>query len=535
MNPMEYLERIWQGFSGMPGPRKMTLAIVTVLVVASIITFVHFTNQEDYRVLFSNLTSEDASNILTKLKEKKVSYQISSSGDTISVPSGQVSELRLELAAVGLPHSGGVGFEIFDNKMFGATEFEQQLNYRRALQGELSRTINSLDEIQQCRVHIVLPKESLFIEQQKKPTASVTVKLKAGKKLNASQIDGIGHLVASSVEGLSSDDVMIVDNQGNILSKKQGDSKLARLSSSQIEYQRNLEKDMANQIQTLLENVVGHGKAVVRVNADLDFRLMEKTEEIYDPESPVIRSTQKQSDKATGSVRPSYKASNKASNKSGPDRQEKEDTDEPVRPEKEKTDETVNYEINKTISKTVMPVGEIKKISIAVLVDGIYQKKDKGDAIYQERPKKELESFEDLVRKSSGFNSQRGDQVVVSSMPFNRPESELEMTGRTWQDTIAPAVPIIKYVVIMMGIMLVFLFIIRPLVRNMINTTHRIEGNTQPQIPADAGVSVSLSGPTPQLSLSQFENKSLNEMDLAKQLAGADSKKFAELLRNWLK
>jgi flagellar M-ring protein FliF len=520
MNPMAHLERIWQGFGALPGPRKMTLVIVSVLVIASIMTFVHFTNQEDYRILFSNLTSEDASNILTKLKEKKVSYQISSSGDTISVPSGQVSELRLELAAAGLPHGGGVGFEIFDNKTFGATEFEQQLNYRRALQGELSRTINSLDEIQQCRVHIVLPKESLFIEQQKKPTASVTIKLKAGRKLKASQIDGIGHLVASSVEGLVSDDVMIVDSQGNILSKKQGDSKFARLSSSQIEHQRNLEKEMSNQIQTLLENVVGHGKAVVRVNADLDFRIMEKTEETYDPESPVIRSTQKQMDKATGPAPPSNKASVNA---------------EPIRPEKEKTDETVNYEINKTISKTVMPVGEIKKISIAVLVDGIYQKNDKGNAIYQERSKKELESFEDLVRKSSGFNSQRGDQVIVTSMPFNRPDSEQGMTGQTWQDKVTPAVPIIKYVVIMVGLLFVFLFIIRPLVRNMINTTRRIEESRQPQIPSDTGVSVSLSGPSPPLSLSQFENKSLTEIDLAKQLAGADSKKFAELLRNWLK
>jgi flagellar M-ring protein FliF len=530
MNLMAYLEKIWQGFGAMPGPRKMTLIMVTILVTASIMTFVHFTNQEDYRILFSNLASEDASNIVTKLKEKKVPYQISTSGDTISVPSGQVSELRLELAAAGLPHGGGVGFEIFDNKTFGATEFEQQLNYRRALQGELTRTINSLDEIQQCRVHIVIPKDSLFVEQQKKPTASVTVKLKAGRKLNASQIDGISHLVASSIEGLSSDDVMIVDNQGNILSKKQGDSKLARLSSSQIEYQRNLEKDMANQIQTLLENVVGHGKAVVRVNADLDFRIMEKTEEIYDPESPVIRSTQKQSDKSTGPVRPTYKTSNK----SGPG-QDKENTDEPLRPEKEKSDETINYEINKTISKIVMPVGDIKKISIAVLVDGTYQKNDKGEAIYQERPKKELESFEDLVRKSSGFNSQRGDQVIVSSMPFNRPDSEQGMTGLSWQDQIAPVLPIIKYVVIMAGILLVFLFIIRPLVKNIINTGHRIEENKQPQIPSDAGVSVSLSESSPQFTLSQFENKSLSEMELAKQLAGADSKKFAELLRNWLK
>ena len=180
-------------------------------------------------------------------------------------------------------------------------------------------------------------------------------------------------------------------------------------------------------------------------------------------------------------------------------------------------------------------MGEIKKISIAVLVDGIYQKNDKGEAIYQERQKKELESFEDLVRKSSGFNSQRGDQVVVSSMPFNRPDLEQGMTGQTWQDKIAPAIPIIKYVVIMVGILFVFLFIIRPLVRNMINITHTSKEHRQPQIPSNTGVSVSLSGPSPQLSMSQFENNSLNEMELAKQLAGADSKKFAELLRNWLK
>ncbi len=496
--------------------------MVTVMIMASIMTFVYFTNQEDYRILFSNLTGEDASAIVTKLKEKKIPYQISPSGETISVPSEQVSELRLELAAAGVPHGGGVGFEIFDNKVFGATEFEQQMNYRRALQGELSRTINSLDEIQQCRVHIVLPKESLFIEQQKKPTASVTIKLKTGRKLKESQIDGIGHLVASSVEGLSADEVMIVDNQGNMLSKKQGDSRNARLSSSQIEHQRNVEKEMANQIQTLLESVVGRGKAAVRVNAELDFRLMEKTEETYDPESPVVRSSQKQMDKAIGSALPSKSGAGKTeSSGSGP--------------EKEKTEETVNYEINKTVSKTVMPVGEIKKISIAVLVDGNYPKNDKGAATYQERPKKELESFEDLVRKSTGFNAQRGDQVVVSSMPFSRPEPEEGMTAPSWQQNIAPAIPMIKYAVLIIGLLFTFLFIVRPLVRNVITTAHRIEANEQRQIASDAGVSVALGGQPPQLALSPLDEKSLSEMALAKQLAGADSKKFAELLRNWLK
>lgn len=520
MGAIAYLEEIWRGVGALPGPRKMVLAIVAVLIMASLMTFVYFSNQEDYRVLFSNLAGEDASAIVTKLKEKKVPYQISASGATISVPSEQVSELRLELAAAGIPHGGGVGFEIFDSKVFGATEFEQQMNYRRALQGELSRTINSLDEIQQNRVHIVIPKESLFIEQQKKPTASVTIKFKAGRKLKESQIDGIAHLVASSVEGLSADEVMIVDSQGNILSKKQGDSKQARLSSSQIEHQRNIEKEMANQIQTLLESVVGQGRAVVRVNAELDFRLREKTEETYDPESPVVRSSQKQMDKAIGPAPLSKPGADKV---------------ESSGPEKEKTEETVNYEINKTVSKTVMPTGEIKKISIAVLVDGIYQKNDKGAATYQERPKKELESFEDLVRKSAGLNAQRGDQVVVSSMPFNRTEMEEGMTAQSWRENIAPVVPMIKYAALVVGLLLAFLFIIRPLVRNVITAAHRIEAREQRQIASEAGVSIALGSPPPQLALSPLDEKSLSEMALTKQLAGADSKKFAELLRNWLK
>jgi flagellar M-ring protein FliF len=521
MGSTDYLEGIWRGIGALPGSRKTALALVTVLIMASIMTFVYFTSQEDYRVLFSNLTGEDAAAIVTKLKEKKIPYQISPSGETISVPSEQVSELRLELAAAGLPHGGGVGFEIFDNKVFGASEFEQQMNYRRALQGELARTINSLDEIQQCRVHIVIPKDSLFIEQQKKPTASVTIKLKTGRKLKDSQIDGIGHLVASSVEGLSADEVMIIDSQGNILSKRQGDSGQSRLSSSQIEYQRNIEKEMANQIQTLLESVVGRGKAAVRVNAELDFRLMEKTEEIYDPESPVVRSSQKQMDKSVGMASAPTRGAGKA---------------ESFGPEKEKTDETVNYEINKTVSKTIMPVGEIKKISIAVLVDGTYPKNDKGVAIYQERPKKELESFEDLVRKSAGFNTQRGDQVVVSSMPFNRNETEEGMMAKSWQDSIASVIPMIKYAALIIGLLLTFLFIIRPLIRNVITAAHSAETPEKRQIATDAGVSVSLgSSQPPQLALSQFDGKPMSEMELTKQLAGANSKKFAELLRNWLK
>jgi len=528
MGAIPFFDKIRQDLGGLSLSRKVTLAGVALLILVSILSFVYFTNQDEYRVLFSNLSSEDAASIVTKLKEKKVPYQLSPSSDVISVPSSKVAELRLELAAAGIPHGGGVGFEIFDNKILGATEFEQQLNYRRALQGELARTINSLDEIQQCRVHIALPKESLFINQQKNATASITVKLKEGRKLSQSQIDGIGHLVASSVEGLNSEDVIIVDSKGEVLSKNnKGDSRLARLSSTQIEYQRNIEKDLGGQIQSLLENVVGRNKAVVRVSADLDFRIMEKTEEIYDPESPVVRSTQKLTDKAVGATPMAGKDAANASTAKGS--------------EKEKTDETTNYEINRTVSKTVMPVGEIKKISIAVLVDGIYVKNNKGVLTYQERPKKEIESLEDLVRKSTGFNAQRGDQVVVSSMPFDRTDADQGMVGPSWQDRILAFMPVIKYGVAVIGILLVFLFIVRPLLRNVLNPPQpKSESGPAELIVLESsasGVSVELTANrTPhQIGMSPFGDRTSNEMDLVKQLAGANSKKFAELLRNWLK
>jgi flagellar M-ring protein FliF len=520
-----FFAKLMGGFGALPASRKITLAAVAVAVALSIGAFVWITNQEDYRVLFSNLSSPDASNIVTKLKEKKIPYQISPAGDVISVPSGQVSELRLELAAGGIPQGGGIGFEIFDTKTFGTTDFEKQLNYRRALQGELARTINSLDEIQQSRVHIVIPKDSLFIDQQKKTTASVAIRLKSGKKLKPSQIEGIGHLVASSVEGLVASDVMIIDGQGNILSQNSGgDSRLAQMSASQVEYKKNVEKDLAGKIQTMLENVVGPGKAAVRVSADLDFRITEKTEELFDPESPVVRSTQKQLDKITRAA-PALTPGRTAA------------ATETAGTEKEKSDETTNYEINRVFSKTVMPVGDIKKVSIAVLVDGIYEKDASGVPVYKDRPKKDIDAIEDLVRKSAGLNAQRGDQVVVSSMPFSRPDMDQGMTALSWQDRLAPFFPIVRYVVILIGLVFIVLFAIKPLVQN-IAVLSRPAGTKAIAGPPGSGAGVAsmeLRGqPTP-LELGGPEGKTLSEVEMTRQLAATDSKKFAELLRNWLK
>ena len=507
---MNFVATLWKAFESLTPARKLSLAVTAVLTAVTIAALIHFTHQADFRVLFSNLSSEDAAQILTKIKERKIPHKISAAGDIVSVPSDQVSELRLELAAEGLPQGGGVGFEIFDSKTLGATEFQQQLNYRRALQGELARTINGLDEILQSRVHIVIPKESLFIEEQKKPTASVTVKLKPGKSLNPSQVEGITHLVAAGVEGLDPENVMLLDSRGNILSDSVGQTRLAKMTGSQVQYQRGIEKDLATRIQSMLENVVGAGKAVVRVSAELDFRMTEQTEEKYDPEEPVVRSMQRQTEKTLSGAPAGIS------------------TGEENTAEHEKANEIINYEINRVVNKTVLPVGEIQTLSIAVLVDGLYAKNAEGAEAYQPRSRQELDAIEDLVRKSTGFNANRGDQITVTSMPFKKVDGEDGFVGETWRDKLAGFLPLIKFAMIFAIAALVFLFVVRPLIHGLSNVAASEIRHPQ------------LTGETAAPQLAEFPSGAraqgpMNEIELTRQLAAADSKKFAELLRNWLK
>lgn len=512
----EFISKFVAAFNSLSATRKASLLLATVLAVASIGLLVYWTGQVEYRVLFSNLSSEDAGSIISKLQEKKVPYQLSPGGDTISVPMEKVAELRLELATAGLPQGGGVGFEIFDSKSLGATEFEQRLNYQRALQGELSRTINSLEEIQRSRVHLALPRESLFLDQQKKATVSVTIKLKQGRTLRSAQVEGIAHLVASSVEGVSPEDVMIVDSKGNILSTKQEENKLGRMSTAQAEYQKNTEKEIGTRIQSMLENVVGKGRAIVRVSADLDFRISERTEENYDPDSPVIRSVKRMTDKTA--FKPSVGEKTTASEDASAH---------------EKLDETINYEINKVVNKTVMPVGEIQKLSIAVLVDGNYVKNEKGAEVYQPRAKKDLDALEELVKNSAGINASRGDQMVVTEMPFSRiEEAPLTQEKQTWQEQLVLLYPLFKYITLFVALLCIFIYFIRPLVKGALSLSasqrREMIPGTPAAVPAETGLMAYQSAN--QLN----EPRELTEREVAHQLADADAKKFAEVLRGWL-
>lgn len=508
---IQYFNKLWGGFEALSSGKKISVIFVLLLTAASIFLLMYLTTQAEYRVLFSNLSQEDAGNIIGKLNERKISYKLSASGTAVSVPSDKVSELRLELAAAGLPQGGGVGFEIFDNKTLGATEFEQQLNYRRALQGELARTINGLDEIQSSRVHIALPKDSLFTEQQKKATASVTLRLKSGKSLRPAQIEGIVNLVASSIEGMNPEDVMVVDSRGTILSSRQSEGKLSKLTAQQIDFQRNMEKDLAARIQTMLENVVGQGKAAVRVTAELDFRVMEKTEESYDPEAQVVRSTQKNSE-----VENAVSAAGAVSDN----------------PKKERIDEIINYEINKVVSKTVMPVGETKKLSIAVLVDGRYKKNEKNEEVYEALAKNEIEALEDLVKKSAGINLQRGDQVVVTNMPFRKAGVE-EAEPASLKENIETFSPVLKYIGIFALIGFIVIFVLRPLLKSVASGVR--PGPVRQSAPAGvAPADYAAQAAVDALRQAEAQRR-MSDTEIAKELAKADAKQFADILRNWIK
>jgi flagellar M-ring protein FliF len=510
---LQFLSQTAKIFNSLSPARKLSMVVVVAVVMTGIAVFVFSVNHKEYTTLFSGLSTEDAGRIVTRLQEKKIPYKVSRSGDTVSVPEEHISETRLDLAASGLPGGSGVGFEIFDNKSFGVTSFVQQLDYQRALQGELARTINGLDEVHQSRVHIVIPKQSLFTEDQVKPTASVIIKPKTGRKLRPSQVEGIVALVSSSVEGLSPEGVMVVDSSGNILStaKAKDASPFSERASSRMEYQRNIEKDLAVRIQSMLEKVVGEGKVVAKVSATVDFKVVEKTEESYDPEEPVVRSMRRNSKKSgvsaeggESSVTPSDDGEFKAAGTG-----------------LEETNEVVNYEINRVVSKTVMPVGEVEKLSVAVLVDGIYGKNGEGAEEFQPRSKEEIKALEGLVKKSIGFDASRGDQVAVTSIPFRKMDAAAVLPEEGGFKTVLyVALPYIKHIVSLVILIAVLFFLLRPLIK-FISAADKDGGRNIKRLTSAGG----------EPGAGALE---LRGVDGLKDLAKQDAREFAELLKTWL-
>jgi len=448
-------------FKGLPLARKIIFLLgIGGTVVFFMLLSLKITSPE-FQPLYSNLTEEDSALIIDKLKELKVPYKISDNGTSILVPAEKKYEVRLQLASQGLPQGGGVGFEIFDKTNLGMTNFIQKLSYQRALQGELARTIRSLTEVDQARVHLVIPEKSLFIEEQKKASASVVLKLKPGRQLNASQVQGIVHLVASSVEGLDPKDVTVLDINGRILSKPEEGSIAGMFTTSQLEFQKRLERDMEERVQTMLEQVLGQGKAIVRVSAAIDFQQVERTEESFDPNSSAVRSEQRSTEKTNSTISP-------PSGKPGSARSQQATSSTPTQLKTlEKRNEIVNYEVSKVTRKVIEPMGRIKRLSVAVLIDGTY-KKEEGQERYIPRTEEEMEDLKRVVEKAVGFNEERGDQIEVVNIPFNGYKSlydkeSLEEESEKWENIWMLMLK--NYLPLIILTMLFLLFVFRPFMR----------------------------------------------------------------------
>lgn len=442
-----------------PLQRKLAFG-AAILVCAALFTVIILQAQvADYRLLYGNLSSVDASSVISKLKDQKVPYRLEDGGASIFVPADQVYEIRLDLAGAGLPQGSGIGFEIFDKQSFGVTDFTQKINYQRALQGELARTIATLAPVEAARVHLALPAKRLFKEQQDAATASVILKLVQGRQLSEAQTQGIVNLVAGSIEGLNAENVNIVDSSGRILSRGPKQEASGPMTPGMLDYQMTLEKRLEERAQSLLDRALGVGNSQVRVTSVVDFSQQETTEEKYDPESTVVRSEQNSDEKSGGGVAAGVPGAetnlggSAASTGSVPT---------------SRTEETVNYEVSKVISRKVFPVGALKQLSVAVLVsDRVVAATEGQEAKTEPRTPEELKNIENMIRSALGIEAGRGDQLEVVSMPFENVFNQEPLSEPVPTRNIYQWLPYVKYGLVALAALMLYVLLLRPIVKTM--------------------------------------------------------------------
>ena len=479
------------------GPARLAAmgAVAAGLVGFFIFLMLHFSKPQ-LGVLYTDLTFEDSLQVVKKLEGMDVPHDIRQDGSIILAPKDKVLRLRMAVAQGGLPSGGTVGYEIFDKtNTLGATSFVQNINRQRAIEGELARTIRVLRRVVMARVHLVLPKRELFGRESRKPTASIVLKTRG--ELDAGQIRAIQYLTASAVEGLSPRRVSIVNESGRLLATGQDDD----TQSGGIEFEernRAIERRMSKDIEDIVASIVGAGRVRVRVSADMDYSKITKTSDIYDPDGQVVRSTQLREERANattpggnggvsvGNELPS------ASGEIGGDGNQQENSN--------KTEEVINYEISRTTVTETAEGGRIKRLSVAVLVDGIYQKGPQGVMNYTPRPEEQLNQIRALVSTAIGFNEDRGDQVQVVNMRFAEVQAPAlaQSVPQGWLDMFMSLSKddyfmIAELTAIGLISLLVLLLVVRPLIRRIITpekgapAMHGLTVDGAPQLIASDG------------------------------------------------
>ncbi len=463
----EKLKDIWGNFSL---TQRMIIGGVAVATIAGFVALTLFFNQTNYQMLYANLSPEDANRVVTILQTENVPYELGSNGTSILVPKEKVYDLRIKIAGEGNLVGQGIGFEIFDETKVGQTDFVQKINYMRALQGELSRTISAFPNVESARVHLVMPQRSLFVEEQQQPSASVVLKLQSqSRKPDNKEIQSIVNMMLMSVQGLDKAHLSITDSRGSVLFRPETDA-LSGVSSTQMEHKLRVQRDLERRIEEMLSPVFGPGRVISKVNVDMDFSQKTIRREIYDPEKTAVRSEQRSEETQKGQA--NLEGGSPDVNFRGDGITGSVSTQDGSRETR-----TTNFEINKEEQNIIANVGDIKRLTVSVIVDGTYQKVD-GLWQYQARSAEEIKNVQTLVANAVGFDKARGDALEVTSVPFNdsAPPADPNMADIIIDYADRLGQPLLNALLAFLFLMLVVRPVVLALIRPKVEAGEMVEG-----------------------------------------------------------
>jgi len=522
--------------SNLDARQKMGAAVAIALAIAILVGAWLWTKEPPYGVLFSNLNDQDGGQIVTSLQQQNIPYKFSASGGAIMVPSSMVHDARLRLASQGLPKGGLVGFEVMENQKLGISQFAEQINYQRGLEGELARTIQTLAAVRGARVHLAIPKQTAFLRDDLKPSASVLVGLQPGRSLEPAQIAGIVHLVSSSVPQLNPANVSVIDQNGNLISQQQDSLKNASLNPNQIKYVKDVEAQYLQRVETILEPLVGKGNFRAQVAAELDFSNVDQVAETYKP-NPVPEATiRSQQTAETGAGNPPAIGVPGALTNQPPVPATAPITNPQVggaaagagQNNNYTRNATINYEVDKTVRHTRGPPGMVKRLSVAVVVN--HKKGPEKDSKPGKPPTaEELKRINDLVREAVGFNQTRGDSINVAAASFVPPEPEVVPEIQLWQDPelIALGKELGKYLVFALIVYLIWTKLMKPLFATLAAAAQRAEAEQKAEASRMKETSESYRATH---RMTSYDDKVKAARDVAQQ----DPKLVAEMIKGWM-
>lgn len=483
-------------YSKLTKQQRIIIAAAIIGIVAFLIFLVVFTakknTDENYEILFNSLSSEDAAKVVEQLEKDGVKYKLEDN-NIIKVPRDVVYKERITIAAMGIPKNSGVGFELFDTQEFGATSFDQNVKYLRAVEGELSRTINALGPIESASVSLALPKDTLFIAKQVDPSASVMIQLVEGKSLSPKQIRGIKNLVSAAVPKMTSANVMLINSEGETLGDEDEMAQMSELSAVQQRFKTKEEKKRQRKIMQVISPFVGgNEKVVAQVTIEFDFSIKNSTSETFDPEN-VVRSEQVSEEKREGGTPPEVGGVPGTVSNIGPVQGLKSNQ---TTEKYEKNTGTTNYEVGKTVSTTKSQFARIKRISAAVIVDGKYKYKldEEGnptsDLEYEPLEESDLDALSSLVSRSIGINETRGDEISVKNLQFKRDGTIVEADGVSQvvtfsQTYLAPFSGVFKYIFVLILLLIVYKKVISPFALRMLEVSKEDEELDRPTLDLD--------------------------------------------------